>query len=60
VIRGNEFDRLFLLEDDNGEGTSKVFYADAYNSTQRAEIESKSSPIRRIIPKGPKVVLLNF
>lgn len=54
VDRGNEFDRLFLLEDDNGEGTSKVFYADAYNSTQRAEIESNHRLIRRIIPKGPK------
>jgi IS30 family transposase len=52
VDRGTEFDRLYLLEEDEGEGISKVFYADAYCSSQRAEIESNHRLIRRILPKS--------
>ncbi len=54
--RGSEFDRLYLLEHDliNGDYVplSKVFYADAYTSNQRAAIESNHRLIRRIIPKS--------
>lgn len=51
--RGSEFDRLSLLEaNDDGTESTKVFYADAYRSVQKAEIESNHRLIRRLIPKG--------
>ncbi len=57
--RGSEFDRLYLLEHDliagNTTQLSKVFYADAYNASQRAAIESNHRLIRRIIPKGRSI-----
>ena len=52
--RGTEFINPFLIEIDpeNGGSRTKVFYCDAYVSSQKGSIESNHRKLRYIVPKG--------
>lgn len=52
--RGTEFINPFLIEIDpeSGDSRTKVFYCDAYVSSQKGAIESNHRKLRYIVPKG--------